>query len=83
MSDPGNFVLSLLRELRSDIRDLDNKVDRGLHDVDQRFDKLDKKLENIRQASFGESVLGRYAAAEVEERMEALEKRVSQLENTH
>jgi chaperonin cofactor prefoldin len=28
----------------------------------------------------GESVLGRYAAAEVEERLEALEKRLSTLE---
>jgi polyhydroxyalkanoate synthesis regulator phasin len=39
-------------------------------------------MDSLRQAAFGESVLGRYAAAEVEERLETLEKRVTALEET-
>jgi hypothetical protein len=34
----------------------------------------------VRQAAIGESVLGRYAAAEVEERLERIDKRLAALE---
>lgn len=39
-------------------------------------------MESLRQAINGESVLGRYAASEVEVRFEALEPRVAKLEKT-
>jgi hypothetical protein len=37
-------------------------------------------MDNLRQAINGESLLGGHAAAEVDERLEALEHRVSALE---
>jgi hypothetical protein len=37
-------------------------------------------MDNLRQAINGESVLGRYAAAEVEERLGAIERRLDALE---
>lgn len=64
-----NLVLSLLREIRA-----------KLDGHDKRFDAVDKKLDSLRQAINGESVLGRYAAAEVEERLDAIEKRLTTLE---
>ncbi len=39
-------------------------------------------MDNIRQALNGESVLGRHAAAEVEQRLDAIEKRLADLEET-
>jgi chaperonin cofactor prefoldin len=67
--EPQNRVMSLLREIRE-------KLD--AHDT--RFDTVDKKHDSLRQAVNGESVLGRYAAAEVEERLDSIEKRLSVLE---
>ena len=70
MPEPDNLTLALLRELRSEL-------DRQ----DKARDALERRFDNVRQAVIGESVLGRYAAAEVEERLEKLEQRVSALES--
>jgi hypothetical protein len=48
--------------------------------VERRFEPLQKKIENIRLAYKGESVLGRYVAAAVEKRLQAIEKRLTSLE---
>ena len=73
MAEPDNLVPVLLRELRAD-------MDQRFAQADTRFDRLEKRLENVRQAAIGESVLGRYAAAEVEERLERIDKRLAALE---
>ena len=52
---------------------LDNKIDRN-------HEELQKRIDSLRQAMLGESVLGRYATAEFDERLSALERRVSALE---
>ena len=73
MAEPDNLVPVLLRELRAD-------MDQRFAQADTRFDRLEKRLENVRQAAIGESVLGRYAASEVEERLERIDKRLAALE---
>jgi hypothetical protein len=75
MAEPENQTLHILRELREALKSLDIKVDRG-------FGEMKSPMDNIRQALNGESVLGRYAAAEVEDRLEAIEKRLDDLEKT-
>jgi len=72
MAEPENLILVHLQEFRVEMKD-------GFSKVDERFDRLEKRIENIKQAAFGESVLGRYAAAEVEERLEH-ERRLDALE---
>jgi polyhydroxyalkanoate synthesis regulator phasin len=73
MAEPENQTLRILRDLRTGLQRLEQKVD-------QNQDDLRSRLDNIRQAMIGESVLGRYAAAEVDERLDSLEKRVKALE---
>ncbi len=73
MTEPENHTLRLLREIRGAIGGLDNKIDRNQ-------EELQKRIDSIRQAMLGESVLGRYATAEFDERLSALEQRVSALE---
>ena len=73
MADPENHTVRLLREIRAALQALDDKVESGQVDVRSR-------LESLRQTVTGESVLGRYAAAEVDERLDAIEKRLSALE---
>ncbi|MGL5116882.1 MAG: hypothetical protein ACRC7G_11530 [Beijerinckiaceae bacterium] len=69
MSEPGNLVLELLREIRKQ---------QDLHTSE--FQAVNKRIDNLRNAINGESVLGRYAVAEVEERLEAIEKRLDGIE---
>ena len=75
MADIEKQTIRNLRELRTAIKAMDEKVDSGFTDIRPR-------MESLRQAINGESVLGRYAASEVEERLEALESRVARLEKT-
>jgi polyhydroxyalkanoate synthesis regulator phasin len=75
MADVENQTIPILRELHAAIKAMDEKMDNGFADNRSR-------MESLRQAINGESVLGRYAASEVEERLEALERRVATLEKT-
>ncbi|HWN51114.1 MAG TPA: hypothetical protein VNO18_15060 [Xanthobacteraceae bacterium] len=73
MAAPENHTLRLLQEIRGAVGALDSKVDRN-------HEELKERIESLRQAAFGESVLGRYATAEFEERISSLEQRISALE---
>ena len=73
MADPEDHTLRLLREIRAAIGAMDNKIDRNQ-------EELQKRIDSLRQAMLGESVLGRYATAEFDERLSTLERRVSALE---
>ncbi|MCJ2017374.1 hypothetical protein MKK84_08050 [Methylobacterium sp. E-065] len=76
------MIVPLLREMRAELGAGFERVDRKLEEHDARFDKLERRFENLREAVNGESVHGRYAAAEVEDRLEAIEKRLAALEKT-
>lgn len=80
MAEPENQTLRVLRDIRAAIKGLDQKTDRRFASLESKFDDMSSRLDNVRQAVTGESVLGRYAAAEVEERLDSLEKRVKALE---
>ena len=69
MAEPDNLVLVLLRELRAE-----------LERQDQARQLLERRVESLRQALQGESVLGRYAAAEVEDQLAAIRTRLDALE---
>jgi hypothetical protein len=84
MAEPVNHTLHVLREFREEFREFVAKTDKSFDTLDKKVDRnhaeLKERIENLRQAAFGESVLGRYAAAEVEERLSAIESRLSTLE---
>jgi tetrahydromethanopterin S-methyltransferase subunit G len=75
MAEPESLILAKLNKM-------EGSIERGFFAVNDRLDRLEGKVENVKQAAFGESVLGRYAAAEVEERLEALEKRLAEIEKS-
>lgn len=80
MAEPENHTLHLLRDIRDALAGIDRRLDGLDAKVDRNQGDLRSRMDNIRQALNGESVLGRYAAAEVEERLEAIENRLSELE---
>ena len=59
MAAPENHTLRLLQEIRGAIGTLDNRVDSLDKKVDRNHEELKERIENLRQAAFGESVLGR------------------------
>ncbi|MGL5362037.1 MAG: hypothetical protein ACRDBH_04105 [Bosea sp. (in: a-proteobacteria)] len=67
------MIVPLLREMRAEMK-------AGFGALDTRLERIEQRTENIRQAAFGESVMGRYMVAEVEERLEAIEKRLAAIE---
>jgi polyhydroxyalkanoate synthesis regulator phasin len=85
MAEPENHTLRLLREIRGAIGALDGKLDDKITSLDNKIgrnhEELQKRIDSLRQAMLGESVLGRYATAEFDERLSALEQRVSALES--
>ena len=81
MAEPTDMILPLLQEMRAEMKNGFSEARRQFEAVDARFDRLEKRFDNLREAVNGESVLGRYAAAEVEERLGAIEKRLSTLES--
>jgi polyhydroxyalkanoate synthesis regulator phasin len=81
MAEIENQTLRVLRDIRTAIKSLEGRFDGLEGKVDQGFADVRSRMNSLRQAiNGGESVLGRYAASEVEERLEALERRVSKLE---
>jgi polyhydroxyalkanoate synthesis regulator phasin len=81
MAEPQSQILRLLRDLREAIRAVDAKVEGVDRKLDRSHGDLKKRMDNISQALNGESILGRYAVAEVDERLEKIEKRLSALED--
>jgi uncharacterized coiled-coil DUF342 family protein len=76
MSEPDNLILQLLREIRAEQKLHTQKFD----GVESAIRDANKRIDNLRNAMTGESVLGRYAVAEVEERLEAIEQRLDRIE---
>ena len=81
MPDPENTTLVLLREMRGDFSSLRVEMNTRFNEVNARFDALEKKIDDVKKAAFGESLVGRYMAAEVEERLAAIEARLAALES--
>jgi hypothetical protein len=73
MGEPENHTLHVLREISSGLSKLSDRVDRNYREHQKRIDSL-------REALYGESVLGRYTIAAFDTRVSALEKRVSRLQ---
>ncbi len=80
MGEPENHTIRVLREIRVAVQALDGRFDTLGKKVDANHQDVKDRLKSLQQAINGESVLGRYAAAEVEERLTAIEKRLSTLE---
>ena len=80
MAEPENQTLRILRDIRPAIKSMEQRLDKRFETADRKSDDLRSRIDNLRQAINGESVLGRYAAAEVEERLGTLERRLEELD---
>jgi polyhydroxyalkanoate synthesis regulator phasin len=88
MPEPESHTLRLLREISTQGKETRTELDtlrqefHGLRrDVTQGFEHIGERLEHLTRLVTGESVLGRYAVANVDERLQALEQRIAALED--
>jgi hypothetical protein len=63
MPEPVNHTLHVLREFREEFREFVAKTGKSFDTLEKKVDRnheeLKERIENLRQAAFGESVLGR------------------------
>ena len=84
MAEPEDMILPLLREMRAEIKSRFDEADSDSKErfarVDRRFDKLEAQVGTVRQALAADSLMSKLLTAEFDERIEALERRVRELE---
>jgi hypothetical protein len=72
--------MPMLREMREEMRQGFSRVDQRFDGLDARLSAVEKVIKAQREALEAESILGRYAVREVEERLSRLEQKVEALE---
>jgi len=80
MADPENQTLRILREFRQEMKEFRTETAKNFDRTDSRLKHVEERISSVAQTVVGEGVLGRYAAAEVEDRLAIIEKRLSVLE---
>ncbi len=74
MAEPTDLLLPLIREMRAENATRHTEVI-------ARLEAVEKAQVSFRQALAGDSLMSKLVTGDFEERMEALERRVRQLEN--
>jgi len=82
MADPEDMIIPLLREMRAENSANFQEINKSLNSLRSRHDKMDDTLVTFRHALSADSLLSKIVTGEFEERLGALERRLSDLE-TH
>jgi hypothetical protein len=74
MAERADLILPILREMRAEMA---SRFD----GVDARLEAVEKAQVSFRQALMGDSLMSKLVTGDFEQRIEASERRVSQMEN--
>ena len=80
MSDPVDFIMPMLREMRAENVALHEKTHADFTRMEKRIDKIEDTLKNFRQALTADTLMSKLITGEFEERIELLEAKVRELE---
>jgi hypothetical protein len=80
MAEPSDMIVPLLREMRVEMNARFDRVDGHFDVVERRLKALEEAQVSYRQALTADSLLSKLVTGEFEERIEALEKKVKELE---
>jgi len=83
MAEPADLILPMLREMRSEMAALRGENSQGFSAMDRRLPALEAAQVSFRQALGADSLLSKLVTGEFEQRIEALERRVRELEGQH
>ena len=82
MADPENLVLSILREMRSEMSEFRQFVERRFDGVDRRFDGVEMRLDSVETKTDGLAILLASAFGHLSHEVSALNARVDALDST-
>jgi len=84
MSEPVDFIVPMLREMRAENIALHEKtrtdLTKDIARLDKRIEKIEGSLVSFRQAQTADTLMSKLVTGEFEERIEILEAKVRQLE---
>jgi predicted transcriptional regulator len=85
MADIESHTIRLLQELREEMRQSFARTETNFTRLEAKindgFEHLSEEIEEVRRAFAGESVLGRMAAKNVDDRLAELERRIAAIES--
>jgi hypothetical protein len=82
MAEPENMIIPLLKEMQAENSANFQAINKNLNSLSSCLDKMDDTLVTFRHALSADSLLSKIVTGEFEERLGALERRLSDLE-TH
>jgi HPt (histidine-containing phosphotransfer) domain-containing protein len=80
MSEPVDFIVPMLREMRAENIALHDKTRSDIARLDKRIEKIEGSLVSFRLAQTADTLMSKLITGEFEERIELLEAKVRQLE---
>ncbi len=80
MADPADMIMPMLREMRVELKAQLADVGNRLDGVDRRLAAMEAAQASFRHALAGDSLMSKLVIGDFEERIEALERRVQELE---
>ncbi len=81
MSEPADMILPMLRQLREEILTSRGESRTQFETLERRLQSLEAAQVSFKQALSADSLLSKLVTGEFEERIEALERRVRELED--
>jgi polyhydroxyalkanoate synthesis regulator phasin len=81
MAEPDDLILPLLREMRAQIAAESGENAKRHSQIIARLDKLEDQQRSFRHALTADTLMSKLLTGEFEERIEALEKKVRELES--
>ena len=81
MPEPADMIIPLLREMRAEISSRFDRFDARFDLIERRMKALEDLQVSYRQALTADSFLSKLVTGEFEERIEALEHKVRELES--
>ncbi len=82
MSEPADMIVPLLREMRAENNTRHQDLLGRFDIVEKRLASIESAQQSFKQALSADSLLSRLVTGEFEQRIEALEQKVEQLEAT-
>jgi len=80
MAEPADMIVPLLREMRAENATLHQQTRSLIEALERREGKIEETQVSYRQALSADSLLSKLVTGEFEERIDALEKKVKELE---
>ncbi|WP_020185833.1 hypothetical protein [Methylopila sp. 73B] len=82
MAEPSDLIIPMLQQIRTSIEALDGKIDHRFDRAEERLKALEAQHRSSEHAQTAETLFGKLVTGDFEEQIEALERKVRELESS-